>query len=143
MLMPNLKVLENQGLIRIFTRKALAPGTLWREEIQSEIANSVAAILLVTPDYLASDDIMEGQLPQLLSRAKDHGTAILPLLVKPSMFSTIPELSRFQPFNPTTKTLIEMGRPGERERFLVSVAKAVQDEVRHRRTDSGGDLHVV
>jgi hypothetical protein len=149
MLMPHLKVLENRGLIRIFTRQALAPGTLWREEMQSEISNSVAAILLVTPEYLESDDIREGQLTQLLSRAKDHGTAILPLLVKPSMFSTVPELSRFLPFNPISKTLdepktlIEMVRPGEKERFLVSVAKAVQEEVHHRRADSGGDLHVV
>jgi hypothetical protein len=76
---------------------------------------------------------MEDQLPLLLDRAESEGTAILPLLVRPSLFYTLPHLYRFKAFNPTSKTLIEMERPGEKERFLVSVAEAVQEVVRYRR----------
>lgn len=140
--MRHLEVLENQGLIRIFTHEALPPGTLWQEVTQFEISNTAAAILLVTPDYLASRALMEDQLPHLLARAKvENRTAILPLLVKPSLFSSIPHLYRFKPFNPTPKTLIEM-RLGEKERFLVSVAEAVQEEVRRRRMGGSGDLQL-
>lgn len=143
MLMLQLKVIENQGLIRIFTHEALPPGTLWQQEARIEISNAVAAILLVTPDYLASEDLMENQLPQLLARAHEQsGTAILPLLVRPSMFSSVPHLYRFKPFNPTPKTLIEMERPGEKERFLVTVAQAVQEEVRRRQAGRGGGIQL-
>lgn len=131
--MLQLEVLQNQGLIRIFTHEALPVGTLWQEVTQIEISNAAAAILLVTPDYLRSRALMEDQLPDLLARAEDEGTAILPLLVRPSLFRNLPQLNRFKPFNPTRKTLIEMERPGEKERFLVSVAEAVQEEVRRRR----------
>jgi ketosteroid isomerase-like protein len=139
MLLLQLEVLENQGLIRIFTHEALPPGTLWQEVTQLEISNTVAAILLVTPDYLVSPDLMEDQLPPLLAQAKEGGTAILPLLVRPSLFFTLPHLYQFKPFNPTSKTLIEMERPGEKERFLVLVAEAVQEEVRQRREHASNE----
>ena len=137
MLMRHLNVLHNDGLIRIFTREALPPGALWDEITQAEISNAAVAILLVTPDYLASRALMRNQLPLLLAHAAQAGTAIMPLLVKPSLFHTLPHLYRFKPFNPTPKTLIDM-RAGERERFLVAVAEAVEDEVRRhgsRRND--------
>lgn len=139
MLALQLKVLKNQGLIRIFNHQTLRTGALWREEAQSALSIAAVAILLVSPDYLASDDLMENELPQLLARAQDAGTAILPLLVRPSLFSTVEHLSRFKPFNPTDKTLVEMDRPGERERFLLLVAQEVQEEIRRRRAGSGDD----
>lgn len=142
MLMRHLEVLENQRMIRIFAYEALPPGTLWQEVVRVEISNAVAAILLVSPDYLSSRALAENQLPQLLAQAEaEDGTAILPLLVKPSLFYSLPHLYRFKPFNPTPKTLIEM-RAGEKERFLVSVAEAVQEEVRRRRTGRAGDVRL-
>ena len=139
--MRHLKVLENQGLIRIFVREALPPGALWLEITQSEISSAAVAILLVTPDYLESRALMKDQLPLLLDRAKKAGATIMPLLVKPSLFHSLPHLRQFKPFNPTSKTLIEM-RAGEKEKFLVSVAEAVQEEVRRRHAGSGGDIQL-
>jgi TIR domain-containing protein len=142
MLMPHLNLLENQRSIRIFTHEALPPGTLWQEVTQVAISNAAAAILLVTPDYLASRALMKDQLPYLLARAEEKDrTAILPLLVKPSLFHTLPHLYRFKPFNSTPKTLIEM-RPAEKGRFLVAVAEAVLEEVRRRQAGSAGDLQL-
>jgi internalin A len=140
MLMRHLKVLENQGLIRVFVREALPPGALWLEITQSEISSAAVAILLVTPAYLESRALMKDQLPLLLDRAKEAGTTIMPLLVIPSLFYSLPHLCQFKPFNPTSKTLIEM-RAGEREKFLVSVAEAVQEEVR-RRHAGDDDIHL-
>ena len=127
--MRHLNVFQNEELIRIFSREALPPCALWNEITQAEISNAAVAILLVTPDYLASRALMRNQLPLLLARAAAKGTAIMPLLVKPSLFRTLPHLYRFKPFNPTPKTLVDM-RSGEREAFLVSVAEAVEEEVR-------------
>ena len=139
--MRHLKVLQNQGLIRIFIREALPPGARWLEITQSEISSAAAAILLVTPDYLESRALMKDQLPLLLDRAKRVGTTIMPLLVKPSLFYSLPHLHQFKPFNPTSKTLIEM-RAGEKEKFLVSAAEAIQEEVRRRHAGSGADIQL-
>jgi hypothetical protein len=140
LLIRHLSVLDNQKLIKIFTVQAVPPGRLWEEITQAEISSAAVAILLVTPAYLESRALMEHELPSLLVRAAEDGTTIMPLLVKPSLFYSLPHLYRFKEFNPTPKTLIEM-RAGEKDRFLVSVAEAVQEEVRRRRA-SGGDIQL-
>lgn len=143
MLMRHLRLLKNQNIIRVFTHAALPVGALWQQEVEIEISNAAAAILLVTPDYLESDDLMENQVPRLLARAEEQGgTLILPLLVAPSLFETLPHLFRFKPFNDPSKTLVEMARPGEKDRFLVTVAQAVQEAIRHRQAGSAGDMRL-
>ncbi len=76
--------------------------------------------------HLVSRDLMEDQLPRLLEQAQERGTAILPLLVEPSMFFHLPQLACFKPFNPVSRTLIQM-RTAELREFLLSVAEMVED----------------
>lgn len=130
--MTHLQVLVDQGLIRVFDHKSLPPGSLWQEETEAAISRSMAAILLVTPEYLISPALKKDQVPRLLARAEEGGTVILPLLVMPSQFDWIPHLSRFKPFNPASKTLVDM-RLGDKHRFLVKVAEEVRDLVYRRR----------
>jgi hypothetical protein len=139
MLMPHLEVLQNEGRIEIFNHDALPPGALWQQEEQFNIERTAAAILLISPKYLVSKDIMDDQLPRLLEQAQKRGTAILPLLVEPSMFHHLPKLACFKPFNPMSRTLIQM-RTAELREFLLSVAETVEEVIRRRRAGSGGDV---
>jgi hypothetical protein len=67
---------------------------------------------------LASDFIAKNELPALLDAAEDNGTLILPVILVPSMFLEIPELSRYQAVNnPATA--------------LVNIAKERQEKVLH------------
>jgi TIR domain len=142
MLMLHLQVLDNEGKINIFIHDALLPGTLWQQETRSHIDRAAAAILLISPEYLVSEDLMEDQLPRLLEQAQERGTAILPLLVRPSMFYHLPKLACFKPFNPASRTLVRMGA-AEREEFLLSVAEVVEEVIRRRRAgSSGGDVEL-
>lgn len=136
MLMTQLKVLVDQGLIQVSTYKDLHTGSNWQEETGKAIERSMAAILLITPDYLVSPAAKKDQLPRLLARAEESGTAILPLLVIPSQFDQIPHLYRFKPFNSPSRTLVDMRFP-EKQRFLVSVAEAVREMV-YRKRGGGG-----
>ena len=88
MLMGQLSMLANRGLIRIFTYEAIVPGALWQEEIQSQLSRAAVVILLVTPDYLESIFLIEDQLPRILADAENSGAVIMPLLVKPSLSIT-------------------------------------------------------
>jgi TIR domain len=139
MLMLHLDVLQDERRIEIFTHDALPPGTLWQQEARFNIERAAAAILLISPKYLVSKDLMEDQLPRLLEQAQKRGTAILPLLVEPSMFYHKSKLACFKPFNPMSRTLIRMGAAELRE-FLLSVAETVEEVIRRRRAGSGGDV---
>lgn len=84
--------------------KRLRTGDRWKEEIEKALQSASAAILLVSPDFLASDFIANDELPPILERANTQGTKIFPVIVRRSLFNHSP-LSLFQSVNPPEKPL--------------------------------------
>lgn len=84
--------------------KRLRTGDRWKEEIEKALQSASAAILLVSPDFLASDFIANNELPPILERANTQGTKIFPVIVRRSLFNHSP-LCSFQSVNPPEKPL--------------------------------------
>src|SRR5262245_45059413 len=61
----HLKPYARLGLI-ICDDTRIQAGSLWEKEIQKELSQCGAALLLVSPDFLASDFIHDKELPPLL-----------------------------------------------------------------------------
>lgn len=125
----HLRPLEREQKIEIWADTKINPGTKWREEIREALATAKVAVLLVTPEFLASDFIATDELPPLLSAAEKEGVVILPVIVSHSMFESIPSLARFQAANDPAKPLTAMRRD-ERDAALVRLCKAIQDAIR-------------
>ncbi len=120
----HLKFLEKTGGFDFWDDTRLLGGDLWREEIRRAIGSARIAILLVSPNFLASEFITTEELPPLLLAAKKEGATILPVIVRDSLFH-ISSLSEFQAFKgisrPLTRPLSEMQRH-ERDKFWVEFA---------------------
>ena len=67
-------------------------GDKWREQLDAAIARSDAALLLISPDFLASDFIMEHELPALIQ----HGVPLVCVPVRPSIASTVKMLEEVE-----------------------------------------------
>lgn len=132
LLMPHLKTFVNLGLITVFTHDAVKPGELWQDKTKSAILQAVAAILLVTENYLASESLMEEQLPQLLKQAERNGAVILPLLVKPCAYEDVPHIYQFKSVNDPEDTLIGMTAE-DRGKVLLLVARTAAQAAREGR----------
>jgi hypothetical protein len=85
-------------------------GMKWREELEDAIRTARVAILLISAHFLASDFILRNELPPLLNSAENDGALILPVIVAPSMFSEVPELSRYQAVNDPNAPLVGLSK---------------------------------
>jgi type I restriction enzyme R subunit len=77
------------------------------EEIEKSLQATKVAILLVSADFLASDYIRKVEMPLLLKATMQGNITILPVLIKPSVY-TRTSLAQFQPFNNPTTPLAAM-----------------------------------
>jgi hypothetical protein len=125
----HLKPLERLGTIVRWDDTCIRPGTQWREEIQSALDNARVAVLLVTADFLASDFIVNNELPPLLRAAEGHGTIVLPVIVKPCRFEQTEGLSNFQAVNPPSEPLIAL-RANRREALFVKLSRTIEQVLR-------------
>jgi hypothetical protein len=125
-LLVHLKPLERSGILDVWSDRRITPGLIWKHEIERALENARAAILLVSADFLASDFVVEHELPALLAMAQSKGTLILPLIVGPSRFTKNEELSKFQSFNSPGVPLSKMTING-REELLVLLVNRIEE----------------
>jgi len=134
-LLLNLQPLNQQKLVDAWSDKRIEAGENWHEKIQSALENVRAAVLLISPGFLAAEYIRNSELPVLLNKAKENGVVIIPLILRPSLFeetrfkypnpSTGPHelsLASLQGANPPTRPLNNLSEY-EQDQVLVSVAQ--------------------
>jgi hypothetical protein len=81
-LQQQLAPLELEGQVEIWSDKKLELGDDWHDKIQATLRQVKAAVLLVSPAFLASKYIRDSELPVLLKNAKEQGVKIFPVLLR-------------------------------------------------------------
>lgn len=102
-------------------------GDEWRGEIKKAIASAAVAVLLVSPDFLASDFIAERELPPLLDAAQNEGLRILWVAVRHSSYEET-EIERYQCVNDPTRPLVSIPSAG-REKEIIKICKEIKAAV--------------
>jgi len=95
-LLPHLGMLERQGRITVWHDRQIDTGGKWYPEIFQAMARARVAICLISADYLASEFCTREEIPYLLDRCEKGGMVLIPLLVRPCLWDTVPWLSETQ-----------------------------------------------
>ncbi len=105
----------------------IVPGAEWRKEIENALAVAKVAVLLVSPDFLASDFIAENELPSLLNAAKTEGLIIIWILLSFSGYEGT-EIEKYQAAHSLHQPLDSLNE-SELNGVLVDICKQIKKAV--------------
>ena len=121
----HLKLLEKQYSLECWDDSRLQAGDLGREEIEQALARAKVALLLVSPDFLASDFIDGDELPPLFKAAEREGLKILWVLLKPAYWESHEDIAMYQRAIPRS-TAVSLLSDAEQDEAMVQIAKEIQ-----------------
>ncbi|MDA3909932.1 MAG: toll/interleukin-1 receptor domain-containing protein [Bacteroidales bacterium] len=125
-LLIHLKPLEKQGLIDTWVDTRLMAGDKWKKELETALKNAKVGVLLISADFLASDFIIDNELPPLLYNAEKAGTLIIPVILKPCRFLRDKNLHEFQAINSPSEPLSQIN-DNEKEIIYDSIAQRIEE----------------
>src|SRR5215218_1206323 len=79
-----LRGLERQGLIEWWHDREIVPGWEWEETIDKNLRTAEVILLLVTPDFMASDYVYEEEIDRAIERHEGGEARVIPIMVRPA-----------------------------------------------------------
>jgi hypothetical protein len=118
-----LKPLLRSNTMLTWDATHLRPGVKWREQTALAISLANVAVLLVSPHYLASDNLIERELTPLLDAAEHNGLTILWVAVSASMYQVTP-IANYRPVNDPGRPLDTLSRAAA-NKVLVGICEQI------------------
>lgn len=115
-----------EGLI-VWDDTKIKPGAEWKAEIEKALATAKIAILLVSPNFIASDFIDRHELPPLLNAAEQEGLTIIWIPISASSYRKT-EIEKYQAAHPSNKPLDSLSK-GERNQAWVKICEEVEEAI--------------
>jgi TIR domain len=118
--------LEKHGLLKVWDDRKIRGGATWREDICKQLDACDVCILLVSPNSLSSDFILDEEIKRMLERRKAEGVQIYPIVITPTPFRGADWLTEMNLRPGKTQPL--SGYPlNEREAKMVEIVEEIAD----------------
>ncbi len=80
----HLRPLSQQRLISLWHDRLIEPGANWVQEIDERLKMASVILLLVSPDFLASDYCQSVEMQQALERHRTGTACVIPIILRPA-----------------------------------------------------------
>jgi hypothetical protein len=78
-----LSILKRQGLISTWHDRNISAGEDWRNNIDNHLNSAQIILLLISPDFLASDYINNNELNRAIERHNSGDARVIPIILRP------------------------------------------------------------
>jgi hypothetical protein len=119
--------LEDQGILKIWQDQEIRPGQEWFQEIKNAMNTCDIALLFISSDFLNSEFIKGIEVPGLLKRREEQGLLVVPIIIRPCLWQSIPILSKLQALPEGGKPIVSFEGKDKRERIWSDVAFALKN----------------
>jgi replicative DNA helicase len=89
-LVTHLSILRRKGLISEWHDRKIIAGKEWASEINSNIDQSELILLLVSPDFIASDYCYGIEMERAMERHESDKSTVVPIIVRPTDWADTP-----------------------------------------------------
>jgi TIR domain len=132
-LITHLAGMRRQGVIADWHDRKIVPGKEWRDAIDQNLDAADCVLLLVSPDFLASDYCYSIEMQRTLEKHREGRVLVIPVIVRPADWQHTP-LGDLEALPKDAKPVVEWAR---RDRAWLSVAEGI----RRALSPVSGDLH--
>src|ERR1041384_710793 len=91
----HLAVLQRRGLIDLWSDRRIRMGSDWKADIDRALTEARIAVLLVSPNFLASEFIWKHEISMIVDHMA-NGMKAFPLIARPCAWQLEPILARLQ-----------------------------------------------
>lgn len=120
-----LKPLIRNNPIKVWDDTKIRAGQKWQEEIRKALDDADVAILLVSPNFLASDFITDKEVPHFMDAAQHRGLRIIWIPVSDCLW-TETEISRYQSAHDPNEPLDSLS-PANVNKALVAICRKIKE----------------
>jgi len=125
--------LQNRGIVDTWQDRLIEPGDEWNKSIQNAMDECDLALLLVSPDYIASRFIQLEEQPKLLQRRQEMQLRVIPIIVRPCMWKSDPVIKELQVLPKDGQAIITFSPDkGERDQVWTDIATVIEERAKKR-----------
>jgi formylglycine-generating enzyme required for sulfatase activity len=122
---------DSRQELKLWDDSQIEPGAKWRQSIETALQQARVALLLVSDAFLASEFVMNEEVPKLLAAAEAEGVRILWESLSSCLVEHTP-IHAYQAVLPLDHYLEELS-PFEQQRALKRIAETIRDALREPR----------
>jgi hypothetical protein len=78
----HLKLLQRQGLISVWSDRKITAGEEWKGKIDENLESASIILLLVSPDFVASDYCFDQEMKRALARHEARTARVIPIILR-------------------------------------------------------------
>lgn len=82
-LVKHLSILKRQGLICAWHDRQITAGTEWEGQIDQHLNSAQVILLLISPDFMASDYCYDIELDRAMERHQNKAARVIPVILRP------------------------------------------------------------